>query len=211
MWTQLGVITTIATISATTVTRWIYRGEPFTSDSFLAARSSKPSPVGPNSIRNDFFRVLVEVLSYFGTTVTLSNSSDDCSLSSSCPVSRAAKVGRFWNGRAVTPQATREYAEAIGWAAREAGARPRGGACRVSITAGFAIPTSWPLKKKRAACEGRLAHMTTPDVDNILKIVLDGLNGVAYADDSQVVEAACRKHYDGEKEGLEVRVEYNDT
>ena len=53
--------------------------------------------------------------------------------------------------------------------------------------------------------------MTTPDVDNILKIVLDGLNGVAYADDSQVVEAACRKHYDGEKEGLEVRVEYNDT
>ena len=32
-----------------------------------------------------------------------------------------------------------------------------------------------------------------PDIDNILKAVLDGLNGVAYEDDSQVVRVTCRK------------------
>lgn len=32
-----------------------------------------------------------------------------------------------------------------------------------------------------------------PDADNVLKSVLDALNGVAYADDSQVVSAAIEK------------------
>lgn len=34
-----------------------------------------------------------------------------------------------------------------------------------------------------------------PDVDNIIKIVLDGLNGIAYDDDKQVVYASCKKMY----------------
>ena len=33
-----------------------------------------------------------------------------------------------------------------------------------------------------------------PDVDNILKAVMDGLNGRAYADDQQVTIAIVRKH-----------------
>lgn len=33
-----------------------------------------------------------------------------------------------------------------------------------------------------------------PDIDNIIKSVMDGLNGVAYKDDSQVVEIKAVKH-----------------
>ena len=33
-----------------------------------------------------------------------------------------------------------------------------------------------------------------PDVDNVLKLVMDALNGVAYRDDAQVTEAVIRKH-----------------
>jgi Holliday junction resolvase RusA-like endonuclease len=33
------------------------------------------------------------------------------------------------------------------------------------------------------------------DVDNMLKLLLDGLNGVAWADDMQVMEVSARKHY----------------
>ncbi len=32
------------------------------------------------------------------------------------------------------------------------------------------------------------------DVDNVAKSVLDGLNGIAYEDDDQVVELLVRKH-----------------
>jgi Holliday junction resolvase RusA-like endonuclease len=36
----------------------------------------------------------------------------------------------------------------------------------------------------------------TPDIDNIIKIILDGLNGAAYQDDKQVVAVVARKRYD---------------
>lgn len=34
-----------------------------------------------------------------------------------------------------------------------------------------------------------------PDIDNILKVVLDGLNGIAYEDDKQVTMTQCKKVY----------------
>ena len=34
-----------------------------------------------------------------------------------------------------------------------------------------------------------------PDIDNILKVVLDGLNGIAYEDDKQVTIVQCKKSY----------------
>ena len=37
-----------------------------------------------------------------------------------------------------------------------------------------------------------------PDADNIAKIVLDALNGVAYEDDSQVINLSVQKRYSEE-------------
>ncbi|XZN30187.1 RusA family crossover junction endodeoxyribonuclease [Clostridium perfringens] len=42
-----------------------------------------------------------------------------------------------------------------------------------------------------------------PDVDNIAKIILDSLNGVAYKDDSQIVDLRIIKSYTEETERVE--------
>jgi len=41
-------------------------------------------------------------------------------------------------------------------------------------------------------------HTQRPDVDNLVKTILDGLNGTAWHDDAQVVEIECRKEWANE-------------
>jgi Holliday junction resolvase RusA-like endonuclease len=48
--------------------------------------------------------------------------------------------------------------------------------------------------------------MLKPDVDNIAKVVLDALNGLAYIDDKQVISLVVRKVW-GEPEELIVKIE----
>ena len=64
----------------------------------------------------------------------------------------------------------------------------------VMIEAVFPIPKSWTRAKKAEAMAGKLPP-GKPDIDNILKVVLDGLNGIAYEDDKQVVLTQCKKVY----------------
>ena len=45
---------------------------------------------------------------------------------------------------------------------------------------------------------GVILPITKPDWDNIGKIVSDALNGIAYRDDSQVVDSRVRKIYSNE-------------
>jgi len=42
---------------------------------------------------------------------------------------------------------------------------------------------------------GAIRPTNKPDLDNIAKIILDSLNGIAYKDDSQVVSLTVIKHY----------------
>ena len=42
---------------------------------------------------------------------------------------------------------------------------------------------------------GTILPSRKPDIDNVLKVVLDALNGVAYKDDSRVVAVTARKIY----------------
>ena len=69
------------------------------------------------------------------------------------------------------------------------------GELAVSIEAHYAIPTSKPKKMQAAMRDGAMRPTTKPDIDNVIKAVLDGLNGVAYADDSQVVALSASKRY----------------
>lgn len=68
----------------------------------------------------------------------------------------------------------------------------------VLVTAFYKIPKS----DTKAVRERKLRNWTKPvikpDADNILKIILDGLNDVAWADDKQVVDVQCRKRYSTE-------------
>lgn len=66
----------------------------------------------------------------------------------------------------------------------------------VHIHAYFGIPQSASKKQKQLMINGMVKPTKKPDVDNIIKIVLDGLNGIAYADDKQVAIVSCTKEYD---------------
>lgn len=75
----------------------------------------------------------------------------------------------------------------------------------VKIQAQYPIPQSLSKRKKREAIAGLIMPTTKPDGDNILKVVLDALNGLAYDDDKQVVKMGIIKVY-GANPGLMVQV-----
>lgn len=49
--------------------------------------------------------------------------------------------------------------------------------------------------ERQQALEAKLFPIKKPDIDNVLKLVMDALNGTAYEDDRQVVETVCKKYY----------------
>lgn len=65
----------------------------------------------------------------------------------------------------------------------------------VVIEAYFRIPTSWSKKKKQEAIDRLIKPEVKPDCDNISKIILDSLNGVAYKDDKIVTALHTYKYY----------------
>lgn len=63
------------------------------------------------------------------------------------------------------------------------------------IEAFYSIPKSASRKKAAQMLEGSIRPTKKPDADNIVKIIADSLNGIAYHDDSQIVTCAVRKYY----------------
>ena len=75
------------------------------------------------------------------------------------------------------------------------GAEAATGAVQVVIHAFYKVPLSWPLEKRKKALAGMIPVSVKPDLDNVLKIVTDALNGVAWVDDKQIVYATVQKIY----------------
>ena len=65
----------------------------------------------------------------------------------------------------------------------------------LQVTAYYPIPKSATKAATAAMREGAMLPSRKPDIDNVMKIVLDALNGVAYKDDSRVVRVEARKIY----------------
>lgn len=63
------------------------------------------------------------------------------------------------------------------------------------IIAEIEPPKSLSKKKRLELIEEVINYTKKPDIDNIAKIVLDGLNGVAYKDDSQICRLEVYKRY----------------
>jgi Holliday junction resolvase RusA-like endonuclease len=98
--------------------------------------------------------------------------------------------------RSYTPAVTREYEALIAARATEVmqGNAPLKTPIRVMIEATMSVPLSWSKAKRQAALDGDI-YPARPDVDNIAKTVLDGMNGVVYADDAQVTHLKVNKKY----------------
>jgi len=65
----------------------------------------------------------------------------------------------------------------------------------VTIIAYFDIPKSTSKKKIQEMLDGNISPTKKPDIDNIVKIVLDALNKFAFKDDTQVTKLTVEKIY----------------
>ena len=106
-----------------------------------------------------------------------------------------------------SPQSNREYEKAVGYICKASMAK-NGIFCasekyvEVHIVAFFKIPAGTNKIKEQRMLSGELMPDKKPDIDNIAKAVMDGMNGIAYQDDKQVIKLIIEKRY-----GREAKVE----
>ena len=108
---------------------------------------------------------------------------------------RAARRGKFIT--MYTPEKTANYESLVAHAAHVAmaGKSLISGAVAVDLDIRLQIPASWTKKRKEMAAQGLIAATKKPDADNVEKGVFDGMNGVVWVDDVQVVQVFKRKRY----------------
>lgn len=101
------------------------------------------------------------------------------------------------SGFTYTPKRTADFEQRV----RNAYEQAYGGlepiTCPVAVIMEFttAIPKSYSAKKRQAIKDDDIVPQKRPDIDNLIKGVLDALNGIAYADDKQVWSVYARKWY----------------
>ena len=100
-------------------------------------------------------------------------------------------------GRAYTPTNTKNYEYFLRqWFIREyPNFRPIENRVKVFIIAYFEVTKSTSKKKEAEMLSGNISPTKKPDIDNIIKIVLDAMNKFAYKDDTQVTKIEVEKKY----------------
>jgi crossover junction endodeoxyribonuclease RusA len=98
------------------------------------------------------------------------------------------------NGRRAyiyTPPETVAYEQAVGWVAKAA--------CREPLRGPVEVRIATYIHGRRHA----------PDLDNVIKSILDGLNGIVFTDDRQVARIVAEAHQvetqDEERAEVEIR------
>ena len=76
---------------------------------------------------------------------------------------------------------------------------------KAEITAYLLIPKSTSKKKEGMMKMGIIKPTKRPDVDNVLKAVLDALEGLAYKNDNQIVRVIIDKDY-SERPRMEITI-----
>lgn len=104
---------------------------------------------------------------------------------------RAKATAFGGHARMYTPGATVKFEATVRDIALQHFPQPLAGAVRLIVVATFVPPKSW--SKRKVAEHLHRPHAQKPDLDNCLKAISDGLNRVAFADDSQVAAVECRK------------------
>lgn len=108
---------------------------------------------------------------------------------------KAARRGKFIT--MYTPVKTVNYEGLVAHSAQVAmaGRELIQGAVSVELDIRLMIPASWSAKRRAAAVRGEIGAISKPDIDNIFKACADGMNGVIYKDDVQIVQTTQKKRY----------------
>ena len=118
---------------------------------------------------------------------------------------RFARRGAFVS--TYTPEKTKTYEDEIRMMARAAmgASEPLDTPVTVAIYIRVGIPASYSKQKRKDALEGIIKPTKKPDLDNIAKCFLDGMNDIVYLDDKQVINLHVTKVY-AETPAVEVMV-----
>lgn len=127
------------------------------------------------------------------------------------PVAKGRPRITSFNGqaRAYTPAKTRKEEERVArlWTGI---CIPQGEPIEVFVSAYHQRPKNHLLKSGLLSTAGKASYFPTkrPDLDNIVKLILDGLNGVAFHDDAQIVNLHAARYWAAvnEEPGVRVRV-----
>ncbi len=107
--------------------------------------------------------------------------------------------------RAYTPKKSADFEKVVAGACSIE--TPIEGPLDLKINMYLVIPQSWSKTKTSEAAMGTIKPTSRPDLDNYLKSIMDGLNGVAYLDDSQIVSLSITKQYARKEAGAFVFLE----
>lgn len=121
---------------------------------------------------------------------------------------RARTVKNKFSGKTMsfTPDKTVNYENFIKQIFMMRGHKKLEGELKMKVRAFFSIPKSTSHKKAALMECGGIRPTKKPDADNILKIIADALNKIAYDDDSQIVSATIEKYY-SDKPRVEVLID----
>ena len=113
-----------------------------------------------------------------------------------------------YTGQVYTPTRTKDYESLVEqyFLLKYPRYKSLEGRAKVSITAYFEVPKSASKVMKEQMLNNRVSPTKKPDIDNVVKIVLDSMNKFAFRDDTQITNVEVEKLY-GVEEKLYVKIE----
>ena len=111
-----------------------------------------------------------------------------------------------YTGKIYTPTRTKDYEELVEqyFLMKYPRYKTLEGRIKMDIIANFEIPKS--TTKVAQMLDNIISPTKKPDIDNIVKIILDAMNNVAFKDDTQITKISVEKKY-SEVEKIFVKIE----
>lgn len=113
-----------------------------------------------------------------------------------------------YTGKIYTPTRTKDYEELVEqyFLLKYPRYKTLDGRIKMDIVAYFEVPKSTSKLVKIQMMENKISPTKKPDIDNIVKIILDAMNNIAFKDDTQITKISVEKKY-SEIEKVFVRIE----
>lgn len=113
-----------------------------------------------------------------------------------------------YTGQVYTPTRTKDYESLVEqyFLLKYPRYKTMEGRAKVTITAYFEVPKSTNKATKEKMLGNTISPTKKPDIDNIVKIVLDSMNKFAFKDDTQITKIEVEKLY-SDVEKLCVKIE----
>jgi Holliday junction resolvase RusA-like endonuclease len=113
-----------------------------------------------------------------------------------------------YTGKVYTPTRTKDYEELVEqyFLLKYPRYKTLDGRIKMDIVAYFEVPKSTSKLVKTQMMENKISPTKKPDIDNIVKIILDAMNNIAFKDDTQITKISVEKKY-SEIEKVFVRIE----